>query len=139
LDFILCQWWPGEDTNNILTFEDFVLIISSLTICCHTCDLRTFSVDFGLKGVGVGFRSQVMCAVLVSSFFMFDLVGDLAIGLDQTSSVVGKFQTDFVEPMRRTNYWVFCCRLFLWTISFMKGEIGYMQFFEVYAQKQTCV
>jgi hypothetical protein len=103
----------------------------------------TFSFDFGLKGVGVGFRSQVMCSVLVSSFFKFDLVGDLAIGLDQTSSVVGKFQTDFVEAMRRTNYWIFCCRLFLlvdwlflWTISFMKGEIGYMQFFEVYAQNK---
>ncbi len=52
------------------------------------------------------FRSQVMCTVLVSSFFMFDLVGDLAIGLDQTSSVVGKFQTNFVEAMRRTNYWI---------------------------------
>lgn len=89
--------------------------------------------------MGVGFRSQVMCAVLVSSFFMFDLVGDLAIGLDQTSSVVRKFQTDFVEAMRRTNYWIFCCRLFLWKISFMKGEIGYMLFFVVYAQKQTCV
>jgi hypothetical protein len=37
---------------------------------------------------------------------MFDLVGDLAIGLDQTSSVVGKFQTNFVEAMRRTNYWI---------------------------------
>jgi hypothetical protein len=24
----------------------------------------------------------------------------------------------------------------LWTISFMKGEIGYMQFFEVYAQNK---
>ncbi len=94
----------------------------------------------------MGFRGQVMGAVLVGSFFMFDLVGDLAIGLDQTSSVVRKFQTDFVEAMRRSNYWIFCCRLFLlvdwlflWTISFMKGEICYMQFFVVYAQKQTCV
>ncbi len=88
----------------------------------------------------MGFRSQVMCTVLVSSFFMFDLVGDVAIGLDQTSSV-GKFQTNFVEAMRRTNYWIFCCRLFLlvdwlflWTISFMKGENSYMQIFMVYAQ-----
>lgn len=87
-----------------------------------------------------------MCAVLVSSFIMFDLVEDLAIGLDQTSSVVGKFQTGFVDAMRSTNYWIFCCTpfllvdsLFLWTISFMKGEIDYMQFFVVYAQKQTCV
>jgi hypothetical protein len=44
-----------------------------------------------------------MCSVLVRSFFKFDLVGDLAIGLDQSSSVVGKFQTDFVEAMRRTQ------------------------------------
>jgi len=71
-----------------------------------------FHLILAWKGVGVGFRGQVMGAVLVSSFFMFDLVGDLAIGLDQTSSVVGKFQTDFVEAMRRTNYWIFCCRLF---------------------------
>jgi hypothetical protein len=28
LDFILSQWWPCEDPKYILTFEDFVLIIS---------------------------------------------------------------------------------------------------------------
>jgi hypothetical protein len=106
-----------------------------------------FHFQLAWKGWVWEFKSQVLCAVLVSSFFIFDLVGDLAIGLDQTSSVVGKFQTDFVEAMRRTNYWIFCCRLFLlvdwlffWTIHSWRVKFWlYANFWGVCPETNLCL